>query len=217
MKCQHIVLVAFTSAVLAAIVASPSFSATTVSTSSNLTHNFFGFSSVGETFTAPTDNILDSFSATFVDTQDPLTFSLFSWNGSSTTGSALYTSGPLTGSTAGGIATFSFTGINATLTTGNTYAAILTDGSSFYYVKTAHDPSIDPYTGGQMIAGLGPGLFTILDNQPIFKYEDMAFTAKFSGRPSGVPEPGAPLTLGVFALGLTAIMLRARKTNSKAA
>ncbi|MEO7715392.1 MAG: hypothetical protein ABIY70_04280 [Capsulimonas sp.] len=216
MKCQHIVLVAFTSAALAAIVVSPSFSATTVSTSSNLTHNFFGFSSVGQTFTAPTDNILDSFSATFVDTQAPLTFSLFSWNGSTTTGSALYTSGPLAGTTAGGIATFSFTGINTTLTTGNTYAAIF-DGSAIYQVEVAHDPSIDPYTGGQMIAGLGPGLFTINDSQSFLKYEDMGFTANFSGRVSGVPEPGAPLTLGVFALSLAAIVFRARKTNSKTA
>lgn len=187
---------------------------------------FFGWGSVasgstptyGQTITAPTgESLLTSFTLTFTFGPGGQAYRayVYAWNGSTITGSALFTSDLLTAPMApdADVPVTISTG-SVAVTAGSQYALLFStlgeaSSSSGYEFRTNSDDS--SYTGGTFITndrGAGNPNTTVAsltaggwDSQN----RDLAFTATFINAAAAAPEPGSIallLTAGVPVAGL---------------
>jgi hypothetical protein len=165
--------------------------------------------SYGEIFTAP-QAVLDDYSLSVYGTQSfPFVSQVYQWTGSTTVGSALYTS--VTSNTTTTLTTFTFSP-DMVLIPGDQYIAFVTNqpsgvslgGSGFGYMETSsvnrnnfRFAEFDPQ-GGTWFPDV----------------TDAAFTANFSD----VSSTPLPATLPLFAggLGLVGMFARRRKRNGAA-
>ena len=166
------------------------------------------FSIFGESFTTPSDNVLNTF-AYQLDNLGPLTLSIYAYNDTTnmTVGSPLFTSALTASSTVQGQSGYAFTTGNLSLTSGSVYAALLS-GSAGYSgpIKS------DVYAGGKALAGNSvPGPL----NNFFSGGFDTLFRAEFTPAAPAVPEPGTiALLTGLSLTG--AAFLRRRKAARKA-
>ncbi len=185
---------------------------TTIPASNSITINSRPI--VGETFTAPTDNILNSF-AFQLDQTTALTFSVYAYNQAAnvTVGPALFTSAPATSTTVQGSNGYTFNTGNLVLTTGSVYAALLS-GTSPYTGPAVVGPP-DAYTGGTIVYSSSITSTFIDVSASIGRPADLAFRASFSS--AAVPEPGSVALLVGLGVSGAGLLVRRRQRVRKAA
>ena len=155
--------------------------------------------SYGVIFTAP-EAVLDDFSLTVdsTDTNFPFVSQVYAWNGTTTVGPALYTSGVQNTT----LTMTTYTWIpDITLTTGDEYIAFVTNQPFGVSLGGSGD--------GAMEAGNGPFEFAVgapAGGSWSTFVENAEFQADFSA--SSVPEPSSILMLGTCVLGLGAGLKR---------
>jgi hypothetical protein len=175
---------------------------------------YFGYpdtTSYGEEFTAP-GGALQSWTF-WTDGGSPgyLQLVLANWNGSYGAGPALYTSAPQY-NTGAANQSYTFSGINKTLTAGQDYIAYLT------IAGVASPTSYDPVEGSAENGGLG-GAFYFLNSGGI---DPLTLSAPWSSwftpyvhysatfGPAAVPEPTTLALTGIGLIGLAAVRRRER-------
>lgn len=167
-----------------------------------------GGQSYGLVFIAPGSR-LDDFSLTvsYVDTSFPFVSQVYAWDGSETTGPALYTSG--VDMTTSSLTTYTYTP-DITVTVGASYIAFVTNQPGPSGV------SLGGSGVGDMEQGTGPATFMYAEGNPSgpgawSTYpENAAFNADFSA----VPEPS---TWAMLILGAGMIAYAARHRSQRAA
>jgi hypothetical protein len=172
-----------------------------------------GGQSYGLVFTAPDSELLD-FSLTVSDdggSSYPFVSQVYAWNGSQTSGAALYTSGVDT--TTSTMTTYTFTS-DIGVTPGDQYIAFVTNQPG--------GTSLGGSGVGFMEQGTGPATFMYAEGDPSapgdwFPYgSNASFNADFSsGVSPGVPEPStwALLLLGFAGIGFAGYR-RSRKMGA---
>jgi hypothetical protein len=190
----------------------------------------------GQTFTAPSDNVIDSFSlfltgAPFVEPTEPFnseTFPfifpvefkayLYAWDGEKATGPALFTSGlqAFLGSPMNSPQEFAFATGGITLTPGAKYVAFLNavfDGDqSMAFMPNAGPLPSNPYAGGDFVY-YNNDTFDLLTTTPWEqpgdpRLGDVWFKASFSPASAAVPEPSSLVLLSL--LGGATLLSRTR-------
>jgi hypothetical protein len=157
--------------------------------------------SYGTVFTAP-QPVLDDFTVWVddADTSFPFVAQVYAWNGSTTTGPALYTSG--VEATTGAITPYTFSP-DIMLTTGDSYIAFVTNQPG--------GVSLGGSGNGNMEASSGPLTFLFAEGDPQggswFTYST---NAEFKADFSSVPEPAA-WTLLLAGFGALGGALRTRR------
>jgi hypothetical protein len=164
----------------------------------------------GQTFTAPSDNVLTNFTvytrATFGASLHARAY-VYAWDGNSITGPALFTGGPLTLTNPSGSSSFTEvpTATNVVLNAGSQYVFMMTilgepasSGSAVFGLTSS-----DPYGGG----GHWQSNSTTIDDLGVTNWNsfgglDLAFKADFQAE--AVPEPSTWVMLlgGLSFLGL---------------
>ncbi len=142
---------------------------------------------------------------------------VYNWNGSSITGSALYTSAPLSIAPSGNLfLPVSVTGINTALTPGSQYLVFFSTlgfagniGGARY--QTAPDSA---YTGGTFAFSNAATFATLPNSFTSGVFGDLAFTATFTPTSTAVPEPGSVALLTGLSLTGAALLRRRRKTRA---
>lgn len=187
-------------------------------------------STYGQTFTAPTDNVLNDVSF-YLGGQfkgsGPINYQayVYAWDGQKATGSALFTSAMQsytpTGSDYASNLVYTSTG-NTILTAGQKYVAFLTTAglqtgrpqSTCSWGMT--DSYLGAYSGGEVVFFNTGNDFNQLTTQS-WIYVDSAWDTKFQmdfSPPSAAPEPPQFAVLGFTALGALGLILCARKRKA---
>ena len=205
---------------LVAAIAVPASAATTVDTTGSFSGNWSPFgqpdtSAYGQSFTVGSDNVLNSFSL-YLDGQvgSPLNFTsyVYAWNGSSITGSALYTSTVQTflGSDSSSPVEFAFNTGSLSLNSGSQYVAFLFANSG----GLANMPMASgDFAGGNFVFNnVGPNFSDLSTSGWAVVQPDVWFRAAFNAG-GAVPEPG---TWAMMLLGFAGIGMAVRRERAKA-
>jgi hypothetical protein len=161
-----------------------------------------GNQSYGVVFTAP-GSTLDNFSLTVSsDTPFPFVAQVYAWDGSETTGPALYTSAQF--ETTSAMTTYTFNS-DVAVTGGDSYIAFVTnqpDGTS-----------LGGAGSGAMADGAGPATFYFAEGAPDAAGAWFAYsgTAQFNAVFGAVPEPASWAMMLVGFAGMGAMLRRQRK------
>ena len=187
---------------------------------------------MGQTFTVPADNVLNSFTFYTYQTSPTLQFKAYvmAWDGTSpnflATGSPLYASNLVTGLSYPGIQTLVFVPAGGlTLTPGQQSVAFLSTSDTGYTGPGSGSAMLgvnllagDTYPGGELVLSSSGGdssLWTAANWSPLGAF-DTAFGLSFSSPISIVPEPLS--VIGVLGgLGALGAYLRRRTTGPIAA
>lgn len=209
---RNLVLTAMLAAAFAAPVALPAHATSVTNTPIAGTITYWGPSTVGGgqsyglVFTAPQGRLND-FSLTVEDdgTSFPFVSQVYAWNGTNTTGSALFTSG--VDNTTSSLMTYTWTP-NINVTPGQSYIAFVTNQPG---------PSGTPLGGtgtGEMQQGTGPATFMFAVGNPSAPGAWFPFdlNASFNADFSAVPEPA---TWAFMLLGLGGIGAAFRRSRHK--
>ncbi len=165
----------------------------------------------GQTFTAPSDNYLESFSFSIRNNSgSSISYQpfVYAWNGSTITGPALFTgsTATLTSSTDFQIAPVN---TNSTpLVVGQQYVAFFTTTTTAPtagFASWGFFNSTNPYSGGAFVFS-GSSTFAGLSQNGFGVFGDLAFSMTFSN----VPEPTSAMLAG---MGAIAIFLRRRRAS----
>ena len=186
-------------------------------------------STYGQTFVAPSDNVLNNFTfylGSQVGGSGPIQFqaNVYAWDGTKAVGSALFTSAPqsYTPVSSGYTPVFTSTGITF-LTVGQQYVAFLTTaglqaGRPDSRVSwEATDGYQDAYSGGQFVYINCGNDASQLTSSPwttnILGSGDLAFQMNFrpSAPVSPTPEPSTVTVMALGVLGLAGLAFKARK------
>jgi PEP-CTERM motif len=202
--------------------ASPALAGTTVDTTAPYTGDWTPFgqpntTAYGQTFTAGSDNVLNSFSL-YLDgpaNNGAVNFTayIYAWTGSAITGPALYTSASqtFTGSTTGSPTEFAFNTGGTTLTAGAQYVAFLFSTSGGWAgMPYSGAFGSNPYPGGAYVYdNVGTNFSQLSSPWDNPGYGDVWFKADFT---SGVPEPA---TWAMMLLGFGGIGVAMRRRSSR--
>ena len=172
----------------------------------------------GQTFTAPSDNVLNSFSLYLNGTvTNPLHFKayVYAWDGVKATGSQLYQSSQqsYTGSVLGSPTEFAFSTGATQLSTGTKYVAFLNadfDGNaSTTGMPISGSFTSNPYSGGEFVFLNNGNNFSLLTTKAwrTFSSADVWFKASFSDEVA-VPEPASMVVWSIGALGMGLVARR---------
>jgi len=212
----------FWSAAIVAVAVSPCAALADTITSGPADTTIFSFgspdsTSYGETFTA-TGGSLQSWTFSLSPTGN-FNFVIANWNGLRPTGPALFSASSSSASTASpdpvGATSFTWSGINLSLTAGTQYVAYLTvaDVANPTDSIGVSGTSNDNYLGGQFFylnsSGVDP--LSVSTGWSNWFVPDMAFSATFT---SAVPEPS---TWAMMILGFAGVGFMAYRRKSKPA
>ena len=210
---------------LALSAATSANAATTFDTTSSSTATWQPFgrpdtSTYGQTFTAPTDNVLDSFSLFLTPTGgvDFMAY-LYLWDGSKATGTSLFSSSILNSNNG---PEFSFNTGGISLLSGAQYVAFLTTagvagGGTTTTMQT--DNYQDTLAGGSFVYYNAGSDFAALTSNSWNKTgggDDVFFKASFSSAVAAVPEPET-WALMLIGFGFVGGAMRSAKRRPKVA
>lgn len=208
---------------LASLLATSANAATVFDTTSSSTATWQPFgrpdtSTYGQTFTAPTDNVLDSFSL-FLTPAGSVNFQayLYLWDGAKATGTSLFSSNILNSNNG---PEFSFSTGGISLLSGAQYVAFLTTagvagGNGTTTMPT--DDYKDTLPGGNFVYYNAGDNFAALTSNNWNKTgggDDVFFKASFSSSVAAVPEP-ATWALMLLGFGFVGGAMRSAKRKQK--
>ena len=182
-------------------------------------------STYGETITTPADHYLTNFTF-YINTSNTINYQsyVYAWDGAEATGPALFSSAVQTTTPGAGYQSYTTQTGGLDLTPGSQYVLFSTTSG-----LQAGQPSgtstwgytgSNPYAGGQFQFANSEDNFSALTTQPwgSFGTNDLAFKANFAGtNPMATPEPSEAASIGFGVLGLSGLMLRARKRRAVSA
>lgn len=232
---KHAPLLGLAALVALGLAAHPAQAQTTVSTVSQGTGANYespwgvtDTSTYGQTFTAPSDNVLNDVSfylGTRYGGSGPINYQayVYAWDGSKATGPALFTSAveSYTPTGVGNASNLVYTSTgNTILTAGQKYVAFLTTAglqtgqlqSSSFWAMT--DSASGAYSGGDFVFFNSGNNFNALTTHAWDDTGtgwDTKFAMDFSPAATAAPEPSSVAAFAFTGLGALGLMLRARK------